>query len=1013
MRHLNATCACVPSLAAAASLRAAVTLLLVGLLSTTSTAATTNWNVGTGIFNATGSWDNGVPGADDLAVFRRGDVPAYSVTFGTLLSPISPTINRLIVGTNTLSFNVATSSLIVDEFANRFGFMTIGDTASDVAVLTSNLANLSAHDATLGSAAGSSGILNLTAGTATFNVTSVDETYDLAVGSSGTGAINITGGADVTVADDTALGVNATSVGNVSVSGPGSTWSNTGDLTVGGSGTGMLNLSSGGQLSNAIGYLGHSAGSNGSATIDGNGSLWTNGTNLYVGYLGNGMLNITGGGDVVNNNLAHIGHGSGTTGSVTVSGAGSTWTNPTNLNVGVSGDGTLDINSGGQVSSGFVGIGFNAGSTGEASISGANSMWSNTTLVVGHNGDGALHITGGGQANNITGYVGNQSGSMGEVTVNGAGSSWSNSVNLYVGNTASGTLDVTAGGAVSDVNGYIGDDAGSNGEVSVNGMGSTWTNSADLYVGNAGTGTLTVTTGGAVHSNGDLYVGNAGTGALDITAGGHVTSTVAYIGSQDGSVGEATIDGVGSLWSNARVIVGNDGDGTMHLTNGGMVDTSDDTSVGIVKSAIGASVGSTGVVTVDGTGSRWKIHSSSRVHLDVGLLGDGTLQITNGGRIDIFPNKVLGSASLDIGTGSTGIVTVDGSGSGLFVNNSDNVLINIGFNGNGTLNVTNGGMVVFGQGVLRVGFDGTLNINSGGLLGSGSGGHESIVGGNGIATIDGPGSTWTSAGHTTVAGTLTIMNGGMFVGPLSTVPTLFVEWSGRIRGDGNIAANVMISGNNVYRGEVSGGLNIVGDVENHSGLVSPGTSPGALNIDGNYSQAAEGELLIELAPTGHDQLLVTGDVTLDGALTVKLIDGFIPSSGQSFAFLASDDVDGTFASELLPSLPGLLFDVIYNPTSVVLTVSAVGVPGDYNQNGTVDAGDYVVWRKNLGSGMSLPNDDTPGVGPEDYTRWRANFSQTAGSGTGASVNASVPEPTTLVLLMFGAASWSLRRGRAE
>ena len=45
-------------------------------------------------------------------------------------------------------------------------------------------------------------------------------------------------------------------------------------------------------------------------------------------------------------------------------------------------------------------------------------------------------------------------------------------------------------------------------------------------------------------------------------------------------------------------------------------------------------------------------------------------------------------------------------------------------------------------------------------------------------------------------------------------------------------------------------------------------------------------------------------------------------------------------------------------------------PGDYNSNGIVDAADYVVWRDNIGNGFSLPNDDSPGVGHDDYTRWR-------------------------------------------
>ena len=54
------------------------------------------------------------------------------------------------------------------------------------------------------------------------------------------------------------------------------------------------------------------------------------------------------------------------------------------------------------------------------------------------------------------------------------------------------------------------------------------------------------------------------------------------------------------------------------------------------------------------------------------------------------------------------------------------------------------------------------------------------------------------------------------------------------------------------------------------------------------------------------------------------------------------------------------------------------IPGDFNHDGTVDAADYVVWRKTDG-------DDQPG-----YNTWRANFGQPAGSGSGAGANADRP-----------------------
>jgi hypothetical protein len=81
-------------------------------------------------------------------------------------------------------------------------------------------------------------------------------------------------------------------------------------------------------------------------------------------------------------------------------------------------------------------------------------------------------------------------------------------------------------------------------------------------------------------------------------------------------------------------------------------------------------------------------------------------------------------------------------------------------------------------------------------------------------------------------------------------------------------------------------------------------------------------------------------------------------------------------------------------------VGLCGIPGDYNDDGTVDAGDYVLWRKYNNTSTTLPNDSTPGTDASDFTVWRSHFGQMAGSGVGAS--AAVPEPTTLVLLLMGA-----------
>jgi hypothetical protein len=79
------------------------------------------------------------------------------------------------------------------------------------------------------------------------------------------------------------------------------------------------------------------------------------------------------------------------------------------------------------------------------------------------------------------------------------------------------------------------------------------------------------------------------------------------------------------------------------------------------------------------------------------------------------------------------------------------------------------------------------------------------------------------------------------------------------------------------------------------------------------------------------------------------------------------------------------------------------IPGDFNLDGTVNAADYVLWRKKNG-GTALPNDGgvTPGVtNAADYTYWRSRygavFTPAINTGDGLAFATEIPEPQTLSL----------------
>src|SRR5262249_44422428 len=81
------------------------------------------------------------------------------------------------------------------------------------------------------------------------------------------------------------------------------------------------------------------------------------------------------------------------------------------------------------------------------------------------------------------------------------------------------------------------------------------------------------------------------------------------------------------------------------------------------------------------------------------------------------------------------------------------------------------------------------------------------------------------------------------------------------------------------------------------------------------------------------------------------------------------------------------------------TALGPGVAGDYNNNGVVDAGDFVVWRKRLNQAVTISNDITPGtVVAQDYIEWQNRFGKTTFD-FGAGAGANIPEPTGLFLVV--------------
>jgi autotransporter-associated beta strand protein len=144
---------------------------------------------------------------------------------------------------------------------------------------------------------------------------------------------------------------------------------------------------------------------------------------------------------------------------------------------------------------------------------------------------------------------------------------------------------------------------------------------------------------------------------------------------------------------------------------------------------------------------------------------------------------------------------------------------------------------------------------------------------------------------------------------------------GVLQVDGSIKSNTFVN----HRGTLAGMAIIDGNLAN-SAKVSPGSAgvPGMLTVVGNYTQAQYAHLMIQIAGMSADQfsvLNVLGNANLNGFLDPVLLNGFVPTLGDSFTFLNYASLTGEF-SQIRHRFfgDGLQWSVIYELDHAILTV---------------------------------------------------------------------------------------------
>ncbi len=264
--------------------------------------------------------------------------------------------------------------------------------------------------------------------------------------------------------------------------------------------------------------------------------------------------------------------------------------------------------------------------------------------------------------------------------------------------------------------------------------------------------------------------------------------------------------------------------------------------------------------------------------------------------------------------------------------------------GNTTLSSSGGGNISFndpinGASILMLNTSGEVTFAAG--AGNVTPLHSVVTDAGGKTTISSSIATTTAQTYgdlVETTATLTLTSDQINTANVDIVGTLTVnvgntgELSGTITGGGSLikdgAGKLTLSGAGTYGGTTlvsAGSLAVTGSINSavtvtagatllgngstgavtaqNSSVIAPGNSPGILST-GDFDLQSSGTLEIEIGGTvagntasNHDQVDVSGTVTLAGSLSTSAFNSFVPTLGDTFTVVNNDGVDavsGTF-----------------------------------------------------------------------------------------------------------------------